>query len=163
MTCDVADGEQDPYTVFRCSRELVSCTLLPFVADTNWADNARMCRETKASRLLLIPFTLLSAVLVGVYGMRVYAARRTERSVVVEGRVQAAEPDMVGRVHKVEDEEDWEVAEVHEPPAYEQIPLVVSEVGPGKAQEASAGEDHEVGDLAEKISYTDSVTRSSSK
>jgi hypothetical protein len=139
MTCDASDGETDAYTVFTCSRELVSCNILPFIADHNWADNARMCRETKASRLLLIPFTVLSAILVVVYGMRMYAVQKTKkeserRGVMVERRVDAAEPDMVGRVHKVEDDEDWEVAESYEAPPYEQVSLAEPKVEAGKAR-----------------------------
>jgi hypothetical protein len=75
-TCHVDDSKRDPNTVFRCSRELVACKLLPFIADTNWADNARMCRETTASRMLLVAFAGLAAVLVGVGGMGWVARRR---------------------------------------------------------------------------------------
>jgi hypothetical protein len=55
-----------------CTRELVACELIDFLTDTNWADNRRVCRETKGARVILIPLTVLAFVLVALYGLKIH-------------------------------------------------------------------------------------------
>jgi hypothetical protein len=78
-----------------CTRELVACELVNFITDTNWADNRRACRETKGARVVLVPLTVLTFVLVALYGLRMHMMK-TVKSV----NVSAAE-----RVERLQDEE----------------------------------------------------------
>jgi hypothetical protein len=55
-----------------CTRELVACELINFLTDTNRADNRRVCRETKGARVILVPLTVLTVVLVALYGLRIH-------------------------------------------------------------------------------------------
>jgi hypothetical protein len=93
-TCKWSEGRFDKAQL-TCTRELVACELVNFITDTNWADNRRACRETKGARVVLVPLTVLTFVLVALYGLRVHMMK-TVKSV----NVSAAE-----RVERLQDEE----------------------------------------------------------
>jgi hypothetical protein len=70
-TCRWAEGRfSNPQLT--CTRELVACELINFLTSTNWADNRRVCRETKGARVTLVPLTVLTFVLVALYGLRIH-------------------------------------------------------------------------------------------
>jgi hypothetical protein len=73
-TCKWSEG-RFLNTRFICTRELVACELINFITDTNWADNRRACRETKGARVILVPLTVLTFVLVALYGLRMHALK----------------------------------------------------------------------------------------
>lgn len=58
-----------------CTRELLACEMIDYFTDTNWADNRRLCRETKGARVTLVPLTVLTFALVVLYGLRMYILR----------------------------------------------------------------------------------------
>ncbi|KAJ4366388.1 hypothetical protein N0V83_008024 [Neocucurbitaria cava] len=70
-TCKWSEGRfSNPQLT--CTRELVACELINFLTDTNWADNRRVCRETKGARVILVPLTVLTFVLVALYALRIH-------------------------------------------------------------------------------------------
>jgi hypothetical protein len=69
--CRVGEARSSNPTL-TCTRELVACEIIDFITDTNWADNRRACRETKGARVILVPLTVLTFVMVALYGLRTY-------------------------------------------------------------------------------------------
>ncbi|KAF2032063.1 hypothetical protein EK21DRAFT_87446 [Setomelanomma holmii] len=63
-TCDFWDGYIDGH-VFTCTREVAACNIITSITDTNWANNARICREFKAGRLMLSGTVAINALIVG--------------------------------------------------------------------------------------------------
>jgi hypothetical protein len=70
-TCKWSEGRFSK-SQLTCTRELVACELINFLTDTNWADNRRVCRETKGARVILVPLTVLTFVLIALYGSRIH-------------------------------------------------------------------------------------------
>jgi quinol-cytochrome oxidoreductase complex cytochrome b subunit len=73
-TCKWSEGRFSN-TQLTCTRELVACELINFLTETNWADNRRVCRETKGARVILVPLTVLTFVLVALYGLRIHMSK----------------------------------------------------------------------------------------
>jgi hypothetical protein len=67
----------------------MACELIDFLTDTNWADNRRVCRETKGARVILVPLTVLTFVMVALYGLRIHMLKSVKSTEVgAEERVE---------------------------------------------------------------------------
>lgn len=77
-TCRWSEGRMSNPQPFTCTREIVACELINFLTETNWADNRRVCRETKGARVILVPLTVLTFVSVALYGLRIYMLRNVK-------------------------------------------------------------------------------------
>jgi hypothetical protein len=88
---------------FLCTRELAACNFLENISMLGDDFDQQMCRETRASRTMLIPLVVVSVVLV-VVGVA---------QVVLGGKTGTAVADL--RVEKLRQKsEDWEEITVYE-------------------------------------------------
>src|SRR5689334_7762377 len=60
-TCVYYEGHRDGH-LFGCTRENAACQIIKSITDTNWADNDRICRELKASRLIIAGIVSVTAL-----------------------------------------------------------------------------------------------------
>jgi len=78
-----------------CTRELLACEMVNFITDTNWADNRRACRETKGARVVLVPLTVLTFVMIVLYGLKIWLMPKSVKKVDdnAEERVERLQGD----------------------------------------------------------------------
>jgi len=94
--CNAANG-RIPDFKFHCTRELAACQILQTqrggITETNWADNRRCCRETKGARIMLIPFAVLTFLMVLSYAAQLVLVKKQANPETADDRVERLRQD----------------------------------------------------------------------
>lgn len=148
----------------------MACTLLVtgYLTDWNYSENNRVCRGSVASRFLLIPFIVLSTILVVMYTFRLHALRSGACASPSIDMYVEQESDKVNRVAKLPENDDCEVAEVNKTPAYDpqevhgtpMSSMSTSSVEEEGKEKPSKGDDYQFTNIPHAVSIN--ATKSSS-
>ena len=92
---------------FVCTRELAACDQLENIYMENMEWSERMCKEARASRMILAPTLVCAVVLIVVWVAQIVVSRKRD-TVVADMRVQ-----------RLQQEDKWEKSTVYEPMRYD--------------------------------------------